>query len=115
MDEKKALQILSRNIKKYMDLYHYTMSDLARALGVSPAAVRWWVQGLKYPRVKQIEEMCRIFNCTQADLVSEDPAFRMASKDELLEQVVEKAAQLNDEGKQKVIDYIDDISERFKR
>ena len=115
MDEKKAMLILSRNIKTYMDLYHYTKSDLARALGVSPSAISWWLQGKKYPRLKYIEEMCRLFNCTQMDLLSEDPTFEIAAKDELLQEIVEKATILNAEGKQKVIDYIDDISERFKR
>lgn len=115
MNEERTALVLSRNIKQYMELYHYNMSDMARLLGVSPSAVRFWVTGDKVPRMKYIDEMCKIFHCNQGDLVSEDPVFQISVKDEMLQEIVDGATALSDEGKQKVIDYITDISERFKR
>lgn len=115
MNEEKTALVLSRNIKEYMDLYSLNMSDMARLLGVSPSAVRFWVTGEKAPRLKYLDKMCEIFHCTQGDLVSEDPIFQVTAKDKLLQEIVDKAIVLNSEGKQKVIDYIDDISVRFRQ
>lgn len=107
--------VLSKNINNYMAMYNITQSDLARMLGVSPAGVRGWMKGRRVPKMKYIDEMCKIFHCSQGDLVTADAVFEASTKDVLVEQIVDKASHLSDEGKQKVIDYIDDISERFKR
>lgn len=108
------LRIVSDNIALYMQMYGLSQVDLATALGISPSAVRSWIKYDKFPRPAQIDKLCEIFNCTYEQLATPQTLEKIKN-DNLTDKILIMVSGLNDEGKQKVIDYIDDISERFKR
>lgn len=108
------LRIVSDNIALYMKTHGMSQVDLAALLGISPSAVRSWIKYDKFPRPAQIDKICQIFNCTYEDLVTPQTDEKIVN-DYLTEKILMMVAMLNDEGKQKVISYIDDIYERFRK
>ena len=64
-------EIMSANIKFYMEKYKMTRYDLCDRLGISYMTVSDWINAKKYPRIDKIEMMARIFNVQKADLVEE--------------------------------------------
>lgn len=104
--------VIGKNIQKYMDAFGFTQVDLSIRLGCSPSAVRSWVRYGAMPRAKQIDEMCKIFNCSYDDLVSDQSGAKII-EDNLLNQIMEYAKRLTDEGKEKVLAYMNDLSGRY--
>lgn len=43
--------------------------DLAKKLDVDQAAVSHWERGVNRPQSKYIRKMCRMFKCTEAELM----------------------------------------------
>ena len=43
--------------------------DLAKKLDVDQAAVSHWERGVNRPQSKYIRKMCRLFKCTEAELL----------------------------------------------
>ena len=46
--------------------------DLAKKLDVDQAAVSNWERGVNRPQSKYIRKMCRLFKCTEAELMEND-------------------------------------------
>lgn len=63
-------QIIADNLKYFLDLNDMTQADLARALGVSEAAVHSWLTAEKSPRMKNVEKMLDIFRIERSDLLT---------------------------------------------
>lgn len=108
----KITTIIGENIQNYMDIFGFTQVDLATKLGISPSAVRSWVKYGSLPRAKQIEQMCELFGCTYDDLVTGKKPKRIV-EDLKLNQICEFAKRLTDEGKDKVLAYMNDLSGRY--
>lgn len=64
-------EIFSSNLKRYMNIYRLTQTDLAKRLKVSPQAVSYWCSGDKAPKIEKIDAMCTIFHCKRSDLMEE--------------------------------------------
>lgn len=63
-----SLDTLSNNLRYYLSTVNMTQKDLSEFLGVSCSSVYNWCNGVKAPRMYQIDKMCDLFRCTQADL-----------------------------------------------
>ena len=58
------ITIKERRIAKGM-----TIADLARALGLTPAAITFWEQGVTRPSVDNLLKLARLFGCTVDELL----------------------------------------------
>lgn len=65
-------QVMSRNIRKYLELKDVTAADLSRAIDVPQPTISTWLSARYYPRIDKIEKMAKYFNCTKADLVEDE-------------------------------------------
>lgn len=46
-----------------------TLADLARAVGVTPAAVTFWEQGVNKPSLGKLIKLAELFDCTVDELL----------------------------------------------
>ena len=75
--------IFFQRLAYYLNKTGISQVALADKLGVSEAAVSFWVKGAKIPRMDKLQAMAELFGCSLTDLVTETPID--AVKDELFE------------------------------
>lgn len=56
-------------IKNQLSALGMSQRELARLLKVSEPTVSAWIHAQKTPRMENIDEMCKIFNCKRTDLI----------------------------------------------
>lgn len=64
-------EIMSKNIRHYMDINNVTRQDMCNALGVKYTTLTDWIKGNAYPRIDKIELMANYFGINKSDLVEE--------------------------------------------
>lgn len=64
-------EIFSRNLRDLMARDRLNQVDLARALGVTKAAVNYWVNGRSIPQVTVVQKLADLFCCSTDDLLKE--------------------------------------------
>ena len=64
-------ELFSRNLRDFMARDRMNQVDLARALGVTKAAVNYWVNGRSIPQVTVVQKMADLFSCSTDDLLKE--------------------------------------------
>ena len=64
-------EIISKNIRHYMELYGKNRMELCQALGVKYTTLTDWINGNSYPRIDKIELMANYFGVGKADLIEE--------------------------------------------
>ena len=69
MSERNFNIIFSERLRFYLNKYDMTQLELSKRLGVGTTSVYNWCNGIKTPRMDKVDAMCRIFNCTRADLM----------------------------------------------
>lgn len=82
----------SANLKSWMDVRGKTQADLAKHLNISEAAVSYWLNGTKIPRMDKVDAIC---------------SFLLINRDELLagpsgEDDVDENYYLNDDSRELV-------------
>ena len=107
-------EIFGNNLSLLMKENGYSQVDVAAYLGVSPTAVRAWVKCVSLPRAKEIDKLCDLFNVTYNDFVTPQ-THESLTYGMLTSQIITAAEELNDEGKVRVLGYINDIKARFPR
>lgn len=65
-------EVMSANIKKYMDKNGIDRRKLASDLNQAYTTVSDWVNGKTYPRIDKIEMLADYFHIEKADLVEEN-------------------------------------------
>ena len=63
--------ILSKNIKKYMDLKGVNRMAVADATGISYTTLTDWINGTYYPHIDKIELLANFFGCKKSDLIED--------------------------------------------
>lgn len=48
-------KVFSKNLRKYMDLYQKSRSDICKDLGFAYTTFTSWETGVNYPRIDKIE------------------------------------------------------------
>ena len=71
MSERNFNIIFSERLRFYLNKYDMTQLELSKRLGVGTTSVYNWCNGIKTPRMDKVDAMCRIFNCTRADLMED--------------------------------------------
>lgn len=64
-------EILSKNLKKYIDLSGKDRKNIAKDLQVSYSTFTDWINGNSYPRIDKIEKMANYFGVRKSDLIEE--------------------------------------------
>ena len=64
-------EILSRNLKRYIERSGKDRRELAAIWGFPYSTVTGWVNGQKYPRIDRIEIMADYFGILKSDLIED--------------------------------------------
>ena len=64
-------EILSRNLKRYIERSGKDRRELAEIWGFPYSTVTGWVNGQKYPRIDRIEIMADYFGILKSDLIED--------------------------------------------
>lgn len=71
---KKENAIFAKNLQDCLAVKGWDQQTFAKYMGVSVSSVSQWVRGEKMPRIKKLNLMAELFNCTKAELLEEqDP------------------------------------------
>lgn len=101
-------------IKKLRNEKKITQSELGVMLGVNTSSIQKYESGAtKNLKLETIRELCHIFEVPAAILVFPEIFTRSLDKDfrkyHLFDYLLTEVMQLNEQGKDKVLDYIEDI------
>jgi len=69
MPESNVNEILSENLRYWMDKRGVKQADVAEALGISEAAVSFWLSGKKYPTMGKIQKLADYLDVRTSDLI----------------------------------------------
>ena len=64
-------EIMSKNIKKYMNEFGLTRNKLANDLDIKYTTLTDWIKGNTYPRIDKIELMAKYFHINKSDLIED--------------------------------------------
>ena len=64
-------EVMSRNIKFYMDKIGVNATEVCNALGFKQNTFSDWINGKTYPRIDAIEKMANYFKISKAFLVED--------------------------------------------
>lgn len=64
-------EIMSKNIKYYMDLTHKDRNQICSDLNIKYSTLTDWINGNVYPRIDKIELLANYFGINKSDLVEE--------------------------------------------
>ena len=113
MDKKEYQRIFSHNLIRYMSLNNKTQTDLINDLGFNKSAVSTWVNGTRMPRMDKVNMLAEYFGILRSDLIedktdlSTTPSVPQLRPDE--DELLNNYNNLNDKGKAKLKNYIDDL------
>ncbi len=71
MTEKSFNAIFAKNLRNLLEINSMTQKELAKRLSVGTSSVSSWCRGEKSPRMDKVDAICKIFNCTRADLMED--------------------------------------------
>ena len=81
-------EVMSRNLKYYIEKSGKDRRELAEAWGFPYSTITEWINGRKYPRIDRIEIMADYFGIQKSDLI-EDKEKPTAANDGLSEEMRE--------------------------
>ena len=71
MTSEEQKRIISKNIRRYLDLRHMQQKELAEAIGEKKNTVNTWCTGKAEPPANKVQKMAEFFGCTITDLVDD--------------------------------------------
>ena len=64
-------EVLSKNIKKYMEINNLSRMAVADATGISYTTLTDWINCTYYPHIDKIELLANFFGCKKSDLIED--------------------------------------------
>ena len=64
--------IMAKNIRRYMNTFNVTQTEICNTLGIKMPTFSDWVNAKTYPRIDKIELMANYFGISKADLVEDN-------------------------------------------
>lgn len=64
-------EIFSKNLRRFLERENMNQVELAEHLGVTKAAVNYWVRGRSVPQVAVVQAMADLFSCSTDELLKE--------------------------------------------
>lgn len=104
-------QKFSTNIKKLMLLRNINSEILAAETKISLKKIERFLENTENPTKQEAETLSNYFNVSYVDLLSGDIEYEL--EDEKSKKIIKLISKLNDSGKNKVIDYIDDLNKKY--
>lgn len=85
-------EILSKNLKYYIERSGKDRRELAEIWGFPYSTVTEWINGKKYPRIDRIEVMADYFGTLKSDLIEEktEEHKEMQKKNDILSDIILK-------------------------
>lgn len=71
MSEKEYGIVFSKNLVYYMNKNDITQAALAKKIGVTPATISNWCNGIKLPRMDKVDALANYFGIQRSDLMVE--------------------------------------------
>lgn len=71
MTSEEQKRIISKNIRRYLDLRHMQQKELAEAIGEKKNTVNTWCTGKAEPPANKVQKMAEFFGCNITDLVDD--------------------------------------------
>lgn len=96
-------EVLSRNLKKYIERSGKDRRELAEIWGFPYSTVSEWINGRKYPRIDRIETMADYFGIMKSDLI-EDKGWDEEIKKDPEAAAMEAATLLRDQEYMEIIE-----------
>ena len=107
-------ETIRKNIEMYIKTSQYNQAEIAQMLGISKASVTNWIKGTNSPNIEYLDKLCDIFNIQINDIFEkhENKETENLTTDE--KKLLNNYKQLNQEGKEKALDYVNDLTENPK-
>ena len=107
-------ETIRKNIEMYIKTSQYNQVEIAQMLGISKASVTNWRKGTNSPNIEYLDKLCDIFNIQINDIFErhENRETENLTTDEV--KLLNNYKQLNQEGKEKALDYVNDLTENPK-
>lgn len=107
-------ETIRKNIEMYIKTSQYNQAEIAQMLGISKASVTNWIKGTNSPNIEYLDKLCDIFNIQINDIFEkhENKETENLTSDEA--RLLNNYKQLNQEGKEKALDYVNDLTENPK-
>ena len=64
-------EVMTKNLKFYLEKSGKTQKDIADAINVSKSTFNDWCTGKKYPRIDKIEMLANYFGILKSDLIED--------------------------------------------
>lgn len=117
---------IGENIKKVRKQKHMTQRELAEAIGMRDAAISQYEKGIVTPPLETLKQLADVLGINPADLIDYTPMEKALEQwaenydannlpDEVKLPLLRSFAQLNDDGRNKVIEYVEDITPKYKK
>jgi len=107
--------IIGENIKRYLTATDRSQKELAEALGVTEGAVTQWCLGMTAPRIDTLQRIAEYFRCTLSDLAGDIRDNDYIIHSQLYNYLLTEADKLNDNGLRRLLDYINDLNDIYKK
>lgn len=105
-------ETIRKNIEMYIKKSKYNQAEIAQMLGISKASVTNWIKGTNSPNIEYLDKLCNIFDIQINDIFSSEYGGQKITNEEY--ELLNNYNQLNEEGKEKVLEYINDLIENPK-
>lgn len=69
MTEQEINKTFAENLVRLINLRGLSQVDVAKALDVSESAVSLWCAGKTSPRMRKVDMLCQLLNCTRSQLL----------------------------------------------
>ena len=71
MSEREFNEVFAERLRYFLEKYEITQLELSKRLGVGTTSVYNWCNGIKTPRMDNIDAMRKIFHCKRSDLIND--------------------------------------------
>ena len=127
---------IAKNIKKLREDHNMSQKEFGKVADASDKAVSSWERGERIPRMGTIEKIANHFGIQKSDIIEDTPHVPLnrdiidraiqkvlASSeyvnsippDKRTAEILKEVNKLNDDGKVRVLQYIHDLSDKYRR
>ena len=129
---------IQKNIKALREKHNMSQQDFGKIAGVSDKAVSAWENGTRTPRMGAIEKIANHFGINKSEIIEDGYTNRIPLNREVIDnaiqrvissieyansippdsrtsEIIKAVSKLNDDGKIRVLQYIHDISDMYRR
>ena len=129
---------IAENIKRIRKEHNMSQKEFGKIADTSDKAVSSWERGERIPRMGAIEKIATHFGIKKSDIIEGEDVKRVPFNRDIINRAIQKALasleyansippdkrtaeilkevnKLNDDGKVKVLEYIHDLSDKYRR